>query len=47
MNFEVTIFSSLFKDSPRNGIYKSKEYLGSGVKLVRMKELFDGVPNVV
>ena len=40
MVFETLLFSSLFDVPQCNGIYKSKEYMGRGVKLVKMKELF-------
>jgi type I restriction enzyme, S subunit len=33
-------FHRLFLIAPRNGIYKSKSFMGRGVKLVRMNELF-------
>lgn len=40
MKFQVCQFSDLFAEPPRNGVYKAKEFLGKGVKFVRMKELF-------
>lgn len=38
--YKYSTFSSIFESPPRNGIYKSKEFFGRGVKLVRMGELF-------
>lgn len=41
MNYmEETQFKEYFSVTPRNGIYKSKKYLGEGVKFVRMGDLF-------
>jgi type I restriction enzyme S subunit len=36
----VTRFEAILSEGPRNGIYKSKEYRGYGVKMVNMKEMF-------
>jgi type I restriction enzyme S subunit len=39
-SWSQSVFSDLFLSPPRNGIYKSKEYQGRGVSIVKMNELF-------
>ena len=40
MTDEEVIFESLYLCSSRNGVYKSKEFRGYGIKMVNMGELF-------
>ena len=40
MSWEKVIFSSLFKEPTRNGVYKTAASHGKGVKIVNMGELF-------
>lgn len=40
MSWATTEFQNLFQVPSRNGIYKSKEYHGSGAKVINMGELF-------
>lgn len=40
MNWGTTEFQSLFLEPSRNGVYKPKEFHGSGVKIINMGELF-------
>jgi len=40
MTWVKTEFRSLFAEPSRNGVYKSKEHHGSGVKVINMGELF-------
>lgn len=40
MNWPMVQFNELYAAPSRNGIYKSKEFHGSGVKIVNMGELF-------
>lgn len=39
-DWEIKKFLELLKEGTKNGIYKTKEFHGSGVKVVNMKELF-------
>ncbi len=39
-DWEVTEFINLLTEKTRNGIYKTKEFHGSGIKVINMKELF-------
>ena len=38
--YPVVRFSEMFLEPPRNGVYKSKSYIGKGVNLIRMGDLF-------
>jgi type I restriction enzyme S subunit len=40
MSWPGVVFESLYAEPSRNGIYKKKEFHGSGVKIVNMGELF-------
>lgn len=40
MSWPVVQFGQLYAEASRNGIYKSKEHHGAGVKIVNMGELF-------
>lgn len=40
MTWEKVIFSSLFEEPTKNGVYKTAAYRGKGVKIVNMGELF-------
>lgn len=40
MQFRERKLNELVAEPPRNGIYKPKEYIGQGIKLIRMGELF-------
>lgn len=40
MNWGVAEFQSLFLEPSRNGVYKPKEFHGSGAKIINMGELF-------
>lgn len=40
MSWPEVAFESLFSEPSRNGVYKSKEHHGSGVRIVNMGELF-------
>ena len=41
MNWQKITFESLYEAPSRNGIYKSKEFHGSGVRIVNMGEMFE------
>lgn len=40
MMWEKVTFGRLYAEPSRNGIYKSKQYHGSGTRIVNMKEIF-------
>lgn len=40
MNWGTAEFQSLFLEPSRNGVYKPKEFHGSGAKIINMGELF-------
>jgi type I restriction enzyme, S subunit len=40
VNFETLPFHEIFSEKVKNGIYKSKDYIGFGIPLIRMKEMF-------
>ncbi|MCP4081082.1 MAG: restriction endonuclease subunit S [Planctomycetaceae bacterium] len=40
MSWEIVPFESLYAEPSRNGIYKAKEFHGSGTKIVNMGEMF-------
>ena len=39
-DWKLTEFANLLSGKTRNGVYKSKEFHGSGVRIINMKELF-------
>lgn len=41
MTFKSVTFGNLYLEPSRNGIYKSKQYSGSGTALIKMEELFN------
>ncbi len=40
MEWTTIEFQNLYSESSRNGLYKSPEFHGSGIRIVNMKELF-------
>lgn len=40
MSWQEVVFESLYSEDSRNGVYKPKEFHGSGIKVVNMGELF-------
>lgn len=40
MEWKTIEFENLYAESSRNGLYKSKEFHGTGIRIVNMKEMF-------
>lgn len=41
MTYAKSLFANLFADPVRNGIYKSKEFQGKGIAVIKMNELYE------